>query len=149
MSKSYLLLIALLLLVILGVGAFAYSKTTTQPSSKTSYPSSPSTTESTQTQPVPPTTSQSDVNPSKNTLTLSVISPQDNLTVSTPTILVSGTTVPDADVAVNDKDLKANSLGKFSTTVPLEEGENYILVVASNEIGAAEWEGVVTYTPSQ
>ena len=68
-------------------------------------------------------------------LTLEVTSPINNSTVNTVSTLVKGKTSPNAEVFVNEKELKADSNGEFSTTVTLEEGENYILVSANDEQG--------------
>jgi hypothetical protein len=46
---------------------------------------------------------------------------------------------------VNDQELTSNADGSFSTTVLLDEGENYISVVAYDEVGnSAERELLVT-----
>lgn len=138
MSRSYFILIALLVLVDVGVGAFAFYRSVpkTQPTlipvQNIIYPSSIPT-------PAP-----------KNQVSLIISSPKNNQTVSSPNLTVSGSTVSNADVSVNDKDLSADSKGNFSTTVTLDEGENEILVVTSDESGNfSEQTVLVTYTPAQ
>ena len=49
---------------------------------------------------------------------------------------------------VNESETKADSSGNFSATLTLDEGENYILVVANDSSGNyAEKEFTITYTP--
>lgn len=71
----------------------------------------------------------------KETIFLQVDEPKNNLTVSNPILNISGRTIANAYVFVNDQELKANIEGIFSTTMTLEEGENYILVVSSDDLG--------------
>ena len=68
-------------------------------------------------------------------LTLEITLPVNNSTVNTVSTLVKGKTSPNAEVFINEKVLKADSNGEFSTSVTLEEGENYILVSANDEQG--------------
>ncbi len=80
---------------------------------------------------------QKDVNSSAPVqgLILSVEQPVNNSVINESQTVVKGKTSPDANVFVNDQELKADSLGKFSTTINLEEGENYILISANDEEG--------------
>lgn len=83
------------------------------------------------------------------TILLTITSPT-SMTVTTPTITVSGQTAPSADVFVNETQLSADSQGMFSTNVTLDEGENTIVIDANDVMGnSAEKELTVTYTPSQ
>lgn len=68
-------------------------------------------------------------------LSLQVSSPTDKTTLATSTVTVSGKTNPGADVFINDKQLKADASGSFSTQVALDEGENSIIVVANDASG--------------
>ena len=68
-------------------------------------------------------------------LTLEVNLPVNNSTVNTVSTLVKGKTSPNVEVFINEKEIKADSNGEFSTTVVLEEGENYIIVSANDEQG--------------
>ncbi|MFZ5535784.1 MAG: Ig-like domain-containing protein [Patescibacteria group bacterium] len=68
-------------------------------------------------------------------ITLVVTSPQDNSTVTTGSLVVRGKTVPGAEVFVNDAETRADTGGNFSVTISLDEGENYILVVANDPQG--------------
>lgn len=82
-------------------------------------------------------------------LTLTVTSPTSGQTVTTSQITIRGKTAPLAEVFVNDVELKADASGNFSQGMTLEEGENYILVVANDTDGNfAEKELSVTYEPS-
>jgi len=58
-----------------------------------------------------------------------------NLTVTSPTLVVKGQTVPRADVYVNDVETKADAKGNFSATLKLEDGDNFILVFANDDNG--------------
>lgn len=72
-------------------------------------------------------------------LFLEVTQPQDDTQVSTSSILVTGKTIPNAvvSVSVDDKLEMANvdQNGDFSVTVDLEEGPNFIEVIASDQQG--------------
>ena len=76
---------------------------------------------------------------------LEVTSPQDGQTVSLSKIQVKGKTVPGSEVWVNENQVTTDKNGNFSVVVSLEEGENYLLIVAGNESGEAEVERVVYY----
>src|SRR3989344_1410535 len=157
MNRSYLFLITLLAIIAVAIGAFAFYKTLA------SKPAAPATPPPPPPPPLPPpppaqrlppappptqeVTPSADISSSKNPLPLTIASPQDNSVVTTPRITVSGTTAPGADVSVNEKDLLANSAGKFTTTLTLEEGQNYILATAASETGFAAWEGTIAYEP--
>ena len=66
---------------------------------------------------------------------LEVTEPQDEITVNTSTIQVKGVTTADATVSVNGSLVDVGADGRFSTTVPLEQGPNSIQVVASDSQG--------------
>jgi hypothetical protein len=70
-----------------------------------------------------------------NQIKLSVLSPTDGTTLNSSTILVNGETAPGAEVSVNDIDTKADSDGNFKANISLEEGDNYIVVVATDDLG--------------
>jgi len=82
-------------------------------------------------------------------LSLTVISPINGQTVTTSQITVTGKTAPFAEVFVNDVELKADVAGNFSQGMTLEEGENYILIVANDTDGNfAEKELSIIYEPA-
>jgi hypothetical protein len=70
-----------------------------------------------------------------NGLSLEIVSPKNNTTVSTPTITITGKTKPNAEVFIDDKELIADSQGNFSLNYQLEEGVNEIVIVANDELG--------------
>ena len=70
-----------------------------------------------------------------NQIELSVESPIDGAKVTASPVVVKGKTVPGADVAVNEVDIKADSAGNFSAKVGLDEGENVISIVANDNQG--------------
>lgn len=80
-----------------------------------------------------------------SSLPLEVLQPQDKQTISTAQITVKGKTAANAEVFVNEKELKADKNGNFATTLTLDEGDNYLYVAASDQDGNfAERELVIT-----
>lgn len=87
---------------------------------------------------------------SEGNMTLDVISPKNQSTVTSPSLVVLGQTQPKAEVTVNENELIAGSNGAFSQKITLEEGENYIIVTASDEDGNyVEKEIAVIYEPEE
>jgi hypothetical protein len=81
---------------------------------------------------------------------LSVTSPADKSTVTSPTVTVRGKTAPNADVFVNDAEAKADANGSFAVSVTLDEGENPIVISVNDADGNyAEQELSVTYDAGQ
>lgn len=90
--------------------------------------------------------------------TAAVLSSQINLLISSPisgaevdstSISVIGTTGKNVNVIVNEQELISNADGTFKATVLLDEGENYISIVAYDELGnSAEREIMITRTVS-
>jgi len=72
---------------------------------------------------------------SVSTLALEISTPQDESVVTSATIVVSGTTEANAVVSVNGVLVDIDDEGQFSTTITLEEGPNYIEVLASDYEG--------------
>ena len=66
---------------------------------------------------------------------LQISEPKDNVTVANQAITIKGKAISNGFVFVNDQEFRAGLNGNFSTTVILDEGENYILVVVSDEYG--------------
>ena len=58
--------------------------------------------------------------------------PPDGLEVSTETVTVTGGTRTDAVVGINGIPVEVNALGIFATAVTLEEGPNFIEIVATD-----------------
>jgi hypothetical protein len=65
---------------------------------------------------------------------LDVGSPADGLVTGNPVLLVTGLTDVEARVQVNGRDVGVSS-GRFSTTVYLSEGNNTVLVAATDDAG--------------
>lgn len=79
---------------------------------------------------------------------LQITQPIDGQVLSAATVNVTGKTVANAEVSVNDKDLKADAMGNFMTTLGLEEGDNPIMITAFDADGnMSEKEITVTYNP--
>lgn len=85
-------------------------------------------------------------------LFLEITQPLDGAEVSTSSILVTGKTIPDAVVSVSVDDklemVDVEPDGEFSITVDLEEGPNFIEVIASDQEGNEKSASVaVIYIP--
>ncbi|OGK23160.1 hypothetical protein A2954_00530 [Candidatus Roizmanbacteria bacterium RIFCSPLOWO2_01_FULL_37_12] len=82
-------------------------------------------------------------------LYLEVKRPADGDTVASPSLTVMGITETNAEVFINETELRADLQGNFSSTITLEEGENVIVITASDEEGNySEKTLTVTYEPS-
>ncbi|MFA5770327.1 MAG: hypothetical protein WC894_02430 [Patescibacteria group bacterium] len=66
---------------------------------------------------------------------LQVDEPKNNIIVNNPIINISGKTIANAFIFINEQELKADIDGNFSSGTTLEEGENYILIVVSDDLG--------------
>ena len=96
---------------------------------------------------VPPTGTPGLTTPAAK-ITLTITSPANGATVTSSSVKVQGKTLPNAEVFVNEKETKADKNGNFSVTMTLDEGENYMIVVANDELGnVAETELAITYSP--
>lgn len=118
LEKIILSLIALLTgLLVAGVGFYFYQST------KTIIPQSPKTISVT---PPSPTTQSINI--------LSLSSPTDEAVVDKKSVTISGHTEKDAIVvistSISDEVVKPAGNGNFSTTVPIEDGENFIEITA-------------------
>lgn len=83
-------------------------------------------------------------------LTMTIISPASGSTVQNPAITVKGKTLPNAEVFVNEKEGRADASGNFSIGITLDEGENYLIVMANDDQGnVAEKELTITYDSGQ
>ena len=81
-------------------------------------------------------------------LSLKVTQPQDLVLVSKPTLEVEGVTAADAIVSVNGSLVDVSADGRFGTTFGLEQGPNFINVVASDCQGNGASKGLtVIYAP--
>ncbi len=66
---------------------------------------------------------------------LQVDEPKNNITVNYPIVNISGKTIANAYIFINEQELRADVNGNFASATTLEEGENYILIVASDDLG--------------
>jgi hypothetical protein len=83
-----------------------------------------------------------------NQIKLTVLKPTNGATVATATQTVSGQTVPNADVSINDVETKADTKGNFSARITLTEGDNPIVINAFDADGNnSELELTITYAP--
>ena len=71
--------------------------------------------------------------------------PPDGLELSEGTLPVIGGTRPDAVVGINGAPVDVNSLGIFSTVVSLDEGPNFIEVVATDIEGNVRFQTVAVF----
>lgn len=134
MKKAVLLLIGIILLI---VGVVVIKKMEKQRFADSQLPPTLQTTTEQST-----TTMVQD-----EQLSLIIMEPVDNARVSTTSVTVKGQTAPNADVFINEKEIKADSTGVFSAPVLLEKGTNYILIAANDEAGNhVEKELTVEYT---
>jgi len=65
-------------------------------------------------------------------LPLTVLEPDNEAVVNTPAITISGITIPDAVISIDDSIINPDPTGDFSHVVELEAGPNYIEVIASD-----------------
>jgi len=75
------------------------------------------------------------IDTSAQKLTLSVSSPADGAVVKAVNVTIKGKTAPMAEVSINDVDTKADAGGNFSAVIKLDEGENYVVIVATDDNG--------------
>ncbi len=66
---------------------------------------------------------------------LTITDPKDKATVNSSSVTVKGKTAGGATVFVNDKEVRADNGGNFSSKATLEEGENTIIIVANDADG--------------
>lgn len=81
---------------------------------------------------------------------ITVISPQTDITVSTDTMVISGTTTPNTTITINDFPADVNSEGYFEKEIKLKEGVNTLTIKGkknSNNILETTETRKVTYTP--
>ena len=69
------------------------------------------------------------------TLDLVIMSPQSDTTVNASSVTVKGTVNPKAYVIINEYDITPGKDGSFEQRIALDEGENYISIVAYDDDG--------------
>ena len=82
---------------------------------------------------------------------LLITEPESESVVSSPTLPLSGRTGPNAVVSINGRSVPVDQFGYFSASILLEEGPNFIDVVATNDDGntLSDVVAVIFRTPSQ
>ncbi|MHC1716562.1 MAG: helix-turn-helix domain-containing protein [Candidatus Dojkabacteria bacterium] len=81
---------------------------------------------------------------------ITVIGPEDNITVTEESITISGTTTPNTAITINDIPVEINSEGYFETNIKLNEGTNIVSIKGkknSNNILETVATRKVTYAP--
>lgn len=82
-------------------------------------------------------------------INLILMEPDSGAVTDASSIVVRGSTEPKVAVVVNDQEVTADENGEFQASVLLDEGENYISIVAYNEAGSvSEREIIVIRTIS-
>lgn len=66
---------------------------------------------------------------------LDVSQPQDQVSVTSPTVIVSGRTDPEAKVSINNQEIQADLSGKFSQEIKLSDSVNTITITANSKSG--------------
>lgn len=80
-----------------------------------------------------------------NTINLIVTSPISGTTTDSATYEVAGSAKPNVYIVINEQELVTGSDGGFTATISLDEGDNYISIVAYDDLGnIAEREILVT-----
>lgn len=64
-----------------------------------------------------------------------LVSPTDQQTVDIPTVIVEGSTDPDAKVAVNNQEVGVNQQGQFKEEIKLSSSTNTITITATSKFG--------------
>src|SRR5713226_9001591 len=79
-------------------------------------------------------------------LTVTITSPADETVVDTPQVDVAGQAPANSVITINDIIVVVEASGRFSVSVPLQEGPNELDVIASDPAGdQASSKLVVTY----
>jgi hypothetical protein len=74
-----------------------------------------------------------------------VLFPPDGFQTSVPRITLLGVTAPDAAVGVNGNPVGVNEIGIFSTTVDLDQGDNFLEVTGADIQGNARSKDVTVF----
>jgi hypothetical protein len=78
-------------------------------------------------------------------LPFTVLFPPDGFQTSVPRITLLGVTEPDAAVGVNGNPVGVNEIGIFSTTVDLDQGDNFLEVTGADIQGNARSKDVTVF----
>lgn len=80
---------------------------------------------------------------------LSLSSPQDQQTVDVPSVLIEGTTDPEAKVAVNDQDIGVDKSGHFQEDIKLSQSVNKLTISASSKFGQTAKKEVTVFVKKE
>ncbi len=138
MAKNTIVSVVIVVILALAGSLFVYMQTgrknTVSENNKGTFPAEERS-GSLETEPVNESPGTISTTAPSSPMTLTVSYPLDRATVSTAGITVKGTTSPQAEVFVNETEVVANANGAFSAYITLEEGDNYIVIVATDQDG--------------
>jgi hypothetical protein len=66
---------------------------------------------------------------------LQIFSPQDNIEISEPYVLITGTTQKGASVTVNNEPIAVDESGSFSAEINLTPGVNVLKITTTHKFG--------------
>lgn len=78
-----------------------------------------------------------------NKISLVITSPQNGAKLGSTNVNVTGKTVPNAEVFVNDSEGKADTNGNFSISLGLDEGVNQLVINANDKDGNVAEEVII------
>jgi hypothetical protein len=78
-------------------------------------------------------------------LPFTVLFPPDGFQTFVPSVTLVGVTTPDAAVGVNGNPVGVNEVGIFSTTVDLDQGDNFLEVTGADIQGNARSKDVTVF----
>ena len=81
----------------------------------------------------------------QNGLPFTVLFPPDGFESSVPRVTLVGVTTPDAAVGVNGNSVDVNEVGIFSTTVDLDQGDNFLEVTGADIQGNVRSKDVTVF----
>lgn len=98
--------------------------------------------------PVPTVAPLSTPSPVPAPLFLTIVAPEDESTLDTRIVTISGKTLPEAVVSINGDVAEIDASGSFAVQVTLEEGPNTFEVIATDDSGAEVTSDLtVSYAP--
>lgn len=149
MNKIQSLVIGIIVIAALGWALSShFNKKTSQSFSGLYNKTDPYNSSNKETTTVISPTSNTDLGNTNKSFFLTIMDPQDNTIVTSPTISIKGKTLPDAEVFVNDKQLIADKQGDFTVSVELGAGNNEIMIFANDSEGnMADKTLNITYNP--
>ncbi|MEO6508482.1 MAG: hypothetical protein ABIO02_00865 [Patescibacteria group bacterium] len=129
----------LVLVTILAVGAFVFSQKNKNNVAHSYAANAQKKVAKTSVSPSPVMTADilgMEVSPTvKGEILLEIITPAQGEVVTSPNIIITGKTAPNADIMINDADKKADATGAFSVSILIDEGDNIITITSVDENG--------------